>query len=297
MRVPFRGLLRNRRVLIDFPLKPRELTDGNKIQPYTSGTELALGDLRIQQQPSRWFRRCAQMRPSRLLLYLSGLLFLCTFTPKGNAQISPGPLAKQHQFLDGAMHCTDCHKIGGGKPEFRCIGCHSDIGARIAGKRGLHASYHIPAGSSQECVRCHSDHNGPNFPLIKWDPKKFDHKETGYLLEGKHAGLECNKCHLPEKIPSAERATIKVKDLSKSFLGIPQTCTACHKDFHEGRLGPNCITCHNFVDWKDTSGKFDHSKTRYPLTGLHQQVKCEKCHTPDSDRRAALQGPAVRQVR
>ncbi len=105
------------------------------------------------------------------------------------------------------MHCTDCHKIGGGKPEFRCIGCHSDIGARIAAKRGLHGSYHIPVGSSQECVRCHSDHNGPNFPLIKWDPKKFDHKETGYLLEGKHAGLECNKCHLPERIPAASGRT------------------------------------------------------------------------------------------
>lgn len=199
-----------------------------------------------------------------------------------SAQISPGPLARQHQFLDGALHCTDCHKIGGGQPQFKCISCHSDIGARVAAKRGLHGSYHIPAGSSQECVRCHSDHNGVNFPLIKWDPNKFDHKETGYLLEGKHAGLACNKCHLPEKIPAAERANIKGKDLSKTFLGIPQACVACHKDFHEGRLGQNCLQCHNFVDWKDTSGKFDHSKTRYPLTGLHQQVKCEKCHTPDA---------------
>jgi hypothetical protein len=216
--------------------------------------------------------------------FLGLLLFVaaCLFASSAHAQISPGPLARQHQFLDGAMHCTDCHKIGGGKPEFRCIGCHSDIGSRVANKRGLHASYHIPAGSSQGCVRCHSDHNGPNFPLIKWDPNKFDHKETGYLLEGKHAGLACNKCHLPEKIPAAERANIKVKDLSKSFLGIPQTCTACHKDFHEGRLGSNCLQCHNFVNWKDTSGKFDHNKTRYPLTGLHQQVKCEKCHTPDA---------------
>jgi hypothetical protein len=96
------------------------------------------------------------------------------------AQISPGPLARQHQFLDGTIHCTECHKLGGSQPEFKCIGCHSDIGTRVAEKRGLHGSYHIPAGSSQECVRCHSDHNGANFTLIKWDPNKFDHKETGY---------------------------------------------------------------------------------------------------------------------
>ncbi|HWX91449.1 MAG TPA: cytochrome c3 family protein [Terriglobales bacterium] len=213
-------------------------------------------------------------------LFLLGLALLAA-GPAG-AQISPGPLAEQHQFLDGAIHCTECHKLGSSQPEFRCIGCHSDIGARIAAKRGLHASYRIPAGSSQECSRCHSDHNGVTFPMIKWEPTKFDHKETGYLLEGKHAGLACNKCHTPERIPAAERAAIKMKDLSKTFLGIPQACVTCHKDFHEGRLGPNCIQCHNFTDWKDTAGKFDHSKTRYPLTGLHQEVKCEKCHTADA---------------
>ena len=210
------------------------------------------------------------------------LAAFCVLTTPVSAQISPGPLARPHQYLDGALHCTDCHKIGGGQPQFKCSSCHTDIGERVNAKRGLHGSYHIPAGSSQECVRCHSDHNGVNFALIKWDQNKFDHKETGYLLEGKHTGLACNKCHSPDKIPAAERAKIKMKDLSKTFLGIPQACVACHKDFHEGRLGQNCLQCHNFVDWKDTSGKFDHNKTRYPLTGLHQQVKCEKCHTPDA---------------
>ena len=222
-------------------------------------------------------------RAALLLLAICGAISVLA-AGHANAQVSPGPLARPHQFLDSLTHCTDCHKIGGGQPVFKCIGCHSDIGARVAAKKGLHGTYHIPAGSSQECVKCHSDHNGANFPLVKWDPSpnKFNHSETGYVLEGKHAGLACNKCHLPERIPAAERANIKAKDLSKSFLGIPQTCTACHKDFHEGRLGPNCIQCHNFVDWKDTSGKFDHNKTRYPLTGLHVQVKCEKCHTPDA---------------
>ena len=214
---------------------------------------------------------------------LLSCLFVLWLAGSALAQISPGPLAQQHQFLDGAVHCTECHKLGGSQPQFRCIGCHSDIGARIAANRGLHASYRIPAGSSQECARCHSDHNGANFPLIKWDPNKFDHKETGYLLEGKHAGLACNKCHLPDRIPAAERASIKMKDISKTFLGIPQACVTCHKDFHEGRLGQKCLQCHNFTDWKDTAGKFDHAKTRYPLTGLHQPVKCEKCHTPGAD--------------
>jgi hypothetical protein len=199
------------------------------------------------------------------------------------AQISPGPLSRVHKSLDGATHCTDCHKMGGGEAVFKCLECHTEIGSRIAAKRGLHASYHIPAGSSQECARCHSEHNGLDFPIVKWDPKIFNHKDTGYALEGKHAGLACNKCHLPDKIPPADRAQIKVKDLTRTFLGIPTACVACHTDKHEGRLGQNCLQCHNFNDWKDVSSKFDHSKTRYPLTGLHQSVKCEKCHTYDAE--------------
>ena len=58
----------------------------------------------------------------------------------------------------------------------------------------------------------------------------------------------------------------------------------CHQDQHKGRLGQNCASCHNFVDWKSINmGQFDHSKTHYPLTGLHLQVQCAKCHTNGAD--------------
>lgn len=216
------------------------------------------------------------------------ILFVAAFVAwlvmgTASAQISPGPLSKAHISLDGATHCTDCHKRGGGEATLKCLECHTEIASRIAARRGLHASYHIAPGSNQDCARCHSEHNGRDFPLVKWDPKSFNHKDTGYVLEGKHAGLACNKCHMPEKIPVADRSQIKMKDLSRTFLGIPTACVACHKDQHEGRLGQNCLQCHNYTDWKDVSGKFDHSKTRYPLTGLHQPVKCEKCHTNDAE--------------
>ena len=82
---------------------------------------------------------------------------------------------------------------------------HAKFPDRLSTHRGLHATYNIPAGSSQECARCHSEHNGEDFPLIKWDIKTFDHKEAGYMLEGKHAGLTCNKCHNPSHI-SAQNA-------------------------------------------------------------------------------------------
>jgi len=201
------------------------------------------------------------------------------------AQISPGPLARAHQSLNGSANCTTCHKLSAGQPTFRCLECHTEIAARLNAHKGLHATYGLEKGSSQGCVKCHSDHNGEDFPIVKWNPNAFDHKQTGYTLEGKHAGLTCNKCHSADHVVGPERGLIKVKDLSKTFLSIPQNCATCHKDPHQGRLGTNCQQCHNFTDWKSvaTIKEFDHSKTRYPLTGQHLQVKCEKCHTAGTD--------------
>ena len=218
------------------------------------------------------------------------ILALVVLSAAAAAQISPGPLSRAHKDLDGATHCTTCHKLGGGEATFKCLDCHTEIASRLAAHKGLHFSYGIRPGSSQECAKCHSEHNGLDFPIIKWDTKTFDHKQTGYLLEGKHAGLECKKCHTPEHIPAAERTLIKMKDLNRSFVGVAQTCATCHKDPHNGRLGPNCAQCHNFNDWKNVSATFDHSKTRYPLTGQHAPVKCEKCHTAGPDNQPRYMG-------
>jgi Cytochrome c7 and related cytochrome c len=211
------------------------------------------------------------------------VLFLALAPPGASGQISPGPLSRPHQSLNGATNCASCHKFGG-QAALKCLDCHTEIASRLSAHRGLHSTYNIPSGSSQECARCHSEHNGEDFPLIKWDIKAFNHKEAGYVLEGKHAGLECTKCHNPPHISAQERAVIKIKDPSRTYLGLSAACVTCHQDQHKGRLGQNCLSCHNFVDWKSINiGQFDHSKTRYPLTGLHLQVQCAKCHTNGPD--------------
>jgi len=222
---------------------------------------------------------------------LFALATICFWLAKPvTAQISPGPLSHAHQSLSGSTNCATCHKLGGQRT-FKCLECHTEIATRIAAHKGLHATYHIEPGSSQDCARCHSEHNGEDFPLIEWDPKTFDHKQTGYALEGKHAGLACNRCHTADKVSASERTTIRTKDLNKTFLGLSQACVPCHQDEHKGRLAPNCSHCHNFEDWKTvTVGQFDHSKTRYPLTGLHAQVACQKCHTPGPDNKPRYVG-------
>jgi hypothetical protein len=221
----------------------------------------------------------------RMPFVLRALLFFCALgliAATARGQISPGPLSKAHQSLSGTTQCASCHQFGASVPTFKCLDCHKEVAQRISANHGYHARLSLKNPNGKDCVRCHLEHNGLDFSLIHWEPsqKQFDHKLTGYALEGKHAGLECAKCHTPKNITAAERALIKYQDLSKSFFGLSQNCVSCHEDYHKGQLGTDCQRCHNVSDWK-AAKQFDHSKTRYPLTGLHIQVACEKCHKPD----------------
>jgi hypothetical protein len=214
----------------------------------------------------------------------AGLLVLL-FAATAAAQLSPGPLSKAHESLNGLTQCTGCHILRVGSGDLKCQECHTEIAERLEQKRGYHATVVKNPADGKECATCHSEHNGTDFDLIHWPVllDKFDHRQTGYALEGKHAGLACERCHAPAHIASSERSAIKVRDLTKTYLGLSQDCVSCHQDPHAGRLGATCTQCHNFTDWKAASG-FDHSKTRFPLTGLHAQVACEKCHTAGGEK-------------
>jgi hypothetical protein len=200
-----------------------------------------------------------------------------------SAQISPGPLAKAHSSLSGTTQCNTCHQFGTSVPTYKCLDCHKEVAEAIANKHGYHAQMQLKNPNGKECVRCHLDHNGEDFHLVHWEPskEKFDHRLTGYKLEGKHANVQCEKCHTPAHMLPAHKELIKYKDLSKSFFGQATTCIPCHTDPHKGQLGNECTKCHNVESWK-AAKDFDHSKTRYALTGLHIKVPCEKCHKPDT---------------
>jgi Cytochrome c7 and related cytochrome c len=215
-------------------------------------------------------RRPVLARTAAAAVFFFGALAL-------QAQISPGPLSRPHQDLSGPTQCTSCHVVGGGSATLKCQECHTEIAAEISGGHGLHSRF----ANKNDCAKCHSEHNGEDFPLIHWQPslKAFDHTQTGYSLQGKHSGLECNQCHTTAHIQPSVRPLIKMKDLRETFLGLSQDCVTCHQDPHKGQLGANCLQCHNFIDWKSAT-QFDHSKTKFPLTGLHAQVSCDKCHAP-----------------
>lgn len=236
------------------------------------------------------------------------MLAIALFAPASQAQISPGPLSKFHRDLDGPSGCTRCHAVSAGTPTFRCLECHSEIASRLRDHRGLHPAlmnlnhsglpHPSPSGGvnntelNAACVRCHSEHNGESFALVKWNPTPtgFDHAKAGFTLDGKHAGLVCNQCHTAQRIAPAERPALISKNLARTYLGLSRDCMTCHEDKHRGQLGANCLRCHNTTDWKASRTTFDHNKTKYALRGAHIEVDCQKCHAPQQDGRPKYVG-------
>jgi hypothetical protein len=83
------------------------------------------------------------------LIYCIGFFFYATAV----AQISPGPLSRPHQVLNGSTNCAACLTFGG-QAVLKCLACHTEIASRLTAHRGLHATYNIPTNSSQESLRC-----------------------------------------------------------------------------------------------------------------------------------------------
>lgn len=194
-------------------------------------------------------------------LVLAGLLCLVVAALPGGApaqSLSPGPLSQAHASLDDAGHCGACHETGREVSAARCTECH----ASARGGRGLHAELVRSAGGT--CGGCHPEHHGRGFRLVRLDSQVpgFTHERTGFALDGRHAGLDCARCH---------KGRLK-------YHGLSARCAACHDDRHAGQLGSDCASCHR-TDGFATAPGFDHDRA-WPLTGRHAPVPCARCHPP-----------------
>ncbi|HET7903787.1 MAG TPA: cytochrome c3 family protein [Candidatus Eisenbacteria bacterium] len=218
------------------------------------------------------------MRDACARVFAAAALLAAALLPAGaaRAQVSPGPLAAAHQELDTLAKCFACHSRSESMTQ-RCVACHGEIAWSRSARRGLHARPEFA-----DCASCHPDHAGRGFAMISWEEgsaERFRHDRTGYALEGSHAVLRCAQCHTPAKQKSAVARRIKMKDRSRSYLGLERACASCHADPHAGRFGLACETCHKVSAWKDLdSKKFNHEWTRYPLRGRHAAVACADCH-------------------
>lgn len=192
------------------------------------------------------------------------------------AQLSPGDLAEAHEELEGLTNCTECHELGEGLSSEKCLACHAALRRAIESARG----YHSLQTQGKDCVTCHKDHAGIDFKLITWPQgglNKFDHTLAGYDLQGAHVKTPCRECHNPVhhlKDLIGEEASI---DRTQTFLGLDRNCLSCHLDEHRAQLGTDCLKCHDPSGFKPAK-QFDHSSTRFGLTGKHRKTDCNKCH-------------------
>jgi len=187
----------------------------------------------------------------------------------GIAQISPGDLAEVHSHLEGMSNCTKCHTLGKKVSNDKCLDCHKWLNSQIKEGKGYHAS-NVVKGNS--CTKCHSDHHGRKFQMIRFDQENFDHSLTGYLLSGAHKQQECRNCHKKEFINNKE-----IKKKKSTFLGLNQDCLSCHDDYHQKTLPADCKKCHDFNKFKPAPN-FDHNNAKFKLSGKHQTVECNQCH-------------------
>ncbi|MCB2229667.1 hypothetical protein KQH82_03055 [bacterium] len=106
-----------------------------------------------------------------------------------------------------------------------------------------------------DCENCHTTET--------FTDVAFDHaKVTGFVLSGRHGGLDCRSCH-------------SLKDFSK----VGTDCGSCHKDVHEAKLGTDCARCHSPEGWQVFDMFQVHLDTDAPIMGRHVTLDCESCHT------------------
>jgi hypothetical protein len=180
----------------------------------------------------------------------------------------------------GVDHAKTTWPLTGRHAPVSCEKCHT---ARRPDPANAAVSFRVfRAVAGKDCASCHEDtHEGRLgtscsrcHSTASWRGSVvtagFDHAKTAYPLAGRHAGVSCEKCHLPGR-------PMRVKH---------DRCTDCHGDTHAGQLakrpdGGRCEACHDVNAFRPARfGIEDHAKTAYALAGGHLAVACDQCHRP-----------------
>ena len=196
------------------------------------------------------------------------------------------PQNPKHNLGNFSQQCDQCHTTSGWKPSsfnhattsFPLTGAHVTVTCNQC-----HTA--VYAGTAKDCYTCHmNDYNTAQSPNHKtlgyptdctqchittaWSPASFNHATTGFPLTGAHQAVTCAGCH------------------QGTIAHIDPNCKTCHaKDngvsqnpkHNLGNFPQQCDQCHTTSGWKPTN--FNHAATNFPLTGIHQTVLCNTCHT------------------
>ena len=201
------------------------------------------------------------------------------------------------QFANRALgsDCSACHNATGFKPAKFDRETHRQSAFPLDGKHGELScgKCHQPEGrdalfklNKRACTDCHADRHRGQFEggtlkascdnchaVTGFLPTKFNverHAQTRFPLMGKHASVECQKCHKP-------LVDLPQPAVPRQYRFASLSCNACHADPHQTKLA--CETCHTPEQWQKVR-PFDHSTTGFRLEAAHQNPKCVQCHKP-----------------
>jgi Class III cytochrome C family len=181
----------------------------------------------------------------------------------------------------GFDHAKTAWPLTGRHAGVSCEKCHTTRRPDPANAAVTFRIFRAVAG--KDCARCHEDtHKGrlgtgcsSCHTTSGWRGSvvtaRFDHSKTAYPLTGRHAGVSCEKCHVPSR-------PMRLKH---------DRCIDCHADAHAGQIarradGGRCESCHDVNGFRPARfGPEDHAKTAYPLLGSHLAVACDQCHRPE----------------
>ena len=172
-------------------------------------------------------------------------------------------LLGSHAKLD----CASCHVGNRFKnTPAECFSCHAKE------YNSTDNPNHVAAAFPKDCAVCHT--------ASSWAGAKFDHTAmTKFPLTGAHANVSCAGCHVGGR-----------------FAGTPANCYGCHAatfnattnpDHRKGGFATDCSLCHTTADWQNA--KFDHSITKFALTGAHATLQCTQCHVGNNFNNASAQ--------
>lgn len=151
--------------------------------------------------------------------------------------------------------CSACHSGGFDvKLVKACASCHRDVHGGELGQR---------------CDGCHSEETWKN--AVTAD----SHRRTNFPLEGRHAVIPCEECH------------VDVRD--RRFTRAALECAACHQqdvdraaltsiDHAKAGFDTRCQKCHSPTRF-DRARFAEHDACFPILQGEHKGIACRDCHS------------------
>ncbi len=218
--------------------------NGKNFQQFTGFPFKNCTDCHTDPHNNKFGQQCTQCHSEESFRQLKG-------TNSFNHNQTRFPLTGRHS----SVSCASCHKGNYTTPlaHQKCSDCHPDFH-----KGQFRQDNHI-----RDCRECHTDSGfGETIFTVEM------HNQGSFPLNGAHLAIPCIACHK--------------KTDNWSFREIGLVCRDCHEDIHKEYLdqkyypGSDCRNCHSESSWAAIT--FDHSLTRFAITGAHANQSCRSCH-------------------